>query len=639
MAGALVAVLLAGLFARSLATLIPPLVVGDDGAYYLVQVRAILRDGTLAFPDFPLLFHLQAWAARVLSLVMEPRTAIVAAVRITDTLLPLALAVPVFLFARAFARPGDIPGRCAVAVALVGLVAVASGNSLRMAGGMIKNAAALPSALFFAFALHQWFREGRRGSLAMAAAWLVLASLTHMGGFVLSAAFGAGVLAAGLATPAVRPRVWLPGAVLLASLGACLAVVRALDPDRAQRLVHAVISPGWLFAGSPGLLSVRGLSNAALRALHAPAEVALGNALGVLGVVALWRHRVGMDAPTRVLLVASTLAALALSSPLLRPDVLERLALLAYVPGMIPAVYLLCREAGAAVVVAPLALAVMLHGALAVKTLRQTVLVPAAHAELVHFRSILPPGRVIVIARPLLRWWVAWTMEAHFSTRVEPALAARGAYDAVLVLDEIRPGAFGVAHGPPDMGTLGSGVRDAARLRPEAATLLAERQVLQVERGDENPASGSAPDSAMRSTPDAAGELARRPVASPEAEVRERGEDRQPLDQTNAHPVMEKAVRQEQRHQHEGGVEGEAGSRADDPARREHRRDAPDLGGATPVTPSASGAGVAGAVRRWPRRPRLRLSRAPPPARGSRSGVRPMSEAGGSACWPRETHA
>jgi hypothetical protein len=111
-----------------------------------------------------------------------------------------------------------------------------------------------------------------------------------------------------------------------------------------------------------------------------------------------------------------------------------------------------------------------------VKTLRQTSLVPAAHAELVHFRSVLPPGRVIVIARPLLRWWVAWTMETHFSTRVEPALAARGAYDAVLVLDEIRSGALGVVPGPPNMGALGTGVRDAALLRSEVATTLAERE-------------------------------------------------------------------------------------------------------------------------------------------------------------------
>jgi hypothetical protein len=44
----------------------------------------------------------------------------------------------------------------------------------------------------------------------------------------------------------------------------------------------------------------------------------------------------------------------------------------------------------------------------------------------------------------------------------------------VLVLDEVRAGAFGVAPGPPGIGRLAAGVRDAARLRSEVVTTLAE---------------------------------------------------------------------------------------------------------------------------------------------------------------------
>ncbi len=480
MVGALVAVLLIGFVARSLVTLAPTLVVGDDGAYYLVQVRAILRSGALAIPDFPLLFYVQAGVARLLSLVMEQRAAIVGAVRITDAFLPLALAVPVFLFARAFVRPGDRPGQGAVAVALVGLMAVVSGNTLLMAGGMIKNAVALPCSFLFAFASYEWLRGGRTVTLAWAGCWFVLASLTHMGGFVLSAAYAAGVLAVGLAIPAVRPRVWPPAIVLLACVAGCLAIVHALDPERAQRLVRAAVAPAWLLAESPGVLWLRGFPDEALRRLFATDEVWLGVALGVLGVATLWRHGAGMDAPTRVVIAASTLVTLAFSLPLLRPDVTQRLALLAYVPGMIPVVYLMCREAAGAVVVAPLTLAVMLHGALAVKTLRQTALVPAAYQELVHFRTVLPPGRVIVITRPLLRWWVAWTLDTRFSVRVAPAFAARAAYDGVLVLDEVRGGAFGVAPAPAGMGGLGAGVRDAVLLQSEVVRTLAEGEYFRV---------------------------------------------------------------------------------------------------------------------------------------------------------------
>ncbi len=474
MAIALAAVLITGAVARSWGTLAPPLVVGDDGAYYLVQVRGILRNGALAIPDFPLLFYLQACVAHLVSLMLEQRAAIIAAVRITDTFLPLALAVPVFHFARAFGRPGDRPARGAVAIALVGLIAVASGNSLAMAGGMIKNSAALPCSFLFSSASLRWLRKGKPSALVWPVFWFVLGSLTHMSGLLLSAALAAGILAVGLVTPVFRPRLRLPVILLAAALAGCFAIVHAFDPERAQRLLHAVISPGWLFAESPAMLWLRGISGEALGALFTSPQVWVGNILGVLGVVTLFRHRTGMDPSTRVLLVASTLVTLAFSSPFLRPDVLERLALVAYMPGMIPIVYLVCRESAGTTIVAPLTLALSLQGVLAVKTLRLTALVPAAHEELVRFRSALPPGQVIVITRPLLRWWAAWTLETRFSTRIEPALAERAAYDAMLLLYEIRAGAFGLAPGPPGIGGLAAGVRDADRLRPETVSTLEE---------------------------------------------------------------------------------------------------------------------------------------------------------------------
>ena len=310
MAGALAAVLLAGLFVRSLATLLPPLVVGDDGAYYLVQVRALLRDGALAFPDFPLLFYLQAAAARILSLAMEPRDAIVAAVRITDTASPAGAGragVPLRARVRAPRRPPGYPRRGRGAGRRRGgrvgqLPAHGRGHDKERRGA----AARVPLRV----ASYRWLCGGRRSSLALAAAWFVLASLTHMGGFVLSSTFGASLLAAGLATPAIRPRVRLPGAVLLASLAGCLATVHALDPERAQRLVHAVLAPGWLFAGSPAALAPGVCRTKRPGGPRAGGDVGRARA-GRLGVVALWRHRLGMDAATRALLVASTIAALA----------------------------------------------------------------------------------------------------------------------------------------------------------------------------------------------------------------------------------------------------------------------------------------------------------------------------------------
>jgi hypothetical protein len=162
---ALAVVLLLGLVVRAQATLLPDLIVGADGAYYLIQVRAILRDGHLAVLDLPLLFYAQAAVARCLALIVDPRAAVVAAVRWTDTLIPLLLALPVYRFARSFAGAAHRGARVSAAVLLVGLVAVVSGNALGMAGGMIKSAAAMPFSLLFVAYVHDWLRHGARRAL------------------------------------------------------------------------------------------------------------------------------------------------------------------------------------------------------------------------------------------------------------------------------------------------------------------------------------------------------------------------------------------------------------------------------------------------------------------------------------------
>ena len=474
MVGTLALLLLFGFSVRSLVTLFPPLAVGGDGAYYLVQVRSILRNGTLAFPDFPLLFYFQAGIAHLLTLLVEQRTAIIAAVRLTDTLLPLMLAIPVFLFARAFQHSGDRQGRAVQALVIVGLMALMSGNTLLMAGGMIKNAVALPLSFFFMFATFKWLQERQARMLVQMGIWFILASLTHMSGFIMCVVFEAITLIVSVLVRTARRRALQQAGVLLACLAGCLLTVIFFDPVRANRLLNATIRPEWLFEGSPVLLWLRGFTDEAYRGLSEPAEMGSGIALGLMGIAALWWQRSEKDTSLRIFLVTSVLTTFIFSLPLYRPDVNERLAMLAYVPGMIPAVFLLCRKTTSIALFAPLAAMMILHGVLEVKTLRQTALVPAAHQELVHLKSILPPGRIMVITRPMLRWWVAWTMEVHYSTRAAPALASRNSYDAVMVLDEIRSGAFGRVPGPSGIGGTGIGIKDGARLQTETIRTLAE---------------------------------------------------------------------------------------------------------------------------------------------------------------------
>ena len=180
-----------------------------------------------------------------------------------------------------------------------------------------------------------------------------------------------------------------------------------------------------------------------------------------------------MESADRLLLGAATLTTLAFSFPFLRPDLLERLALVSFVTGLIPITYLACRDPLGPALVAPITVLVMLHGALAMKTLRVTALVRPAWEDLEGMKGALPPGRNLVMVHPQLRWWTAWALETHFSRTARRALADRDAYDAVLLLEEIRPGAFGLA--PTRMSAVpGATLRDGDRLGSEAFTILRE---------------------------------------------------------------------------------------------------------------------------------------------------------------------
>jgi hypothetical protein len=64
-------------------------------------------------------------------------------------------------------------------------------------------------------------------------------------------------------------------------------------------------------------------------------------------------------------------------------------------------------------------------------------------------------------------------LETHFSTQVGPALALCDKYNMILLLDEIRTGAFGLAPDLPGMGSPGAGVKDTDPLHSIEITALA----------------------------------------------------------------------------------------------------------------------------------------------------------------------
>lgn len=442
----LAGVLLAGFALRASAGLLPDCIAGQDGAYYYVQVRGLLRGEGLPIPDFPLLFYAVAALSWGLSAFMDMREANPLVVRWVDTLVPLTLAVPVLWFVRIFCRDH---ARAALAVMLVGLLAVGSGNVLIMTGGMIKNGVALPFCLAYAYYAHCWLgSRDLRPALAALLCFLA-ASLIHISAAALNGLLTLALLLLGLSRLGLRIRLGLVAGIALAvGLGALV------EPARGGRVLELLFRPWSAFAaGGPEIA-------------YWP-QVWMGQALGLLGLFALRRHWRGLEEELRILLGASTLTVLALSCPFLRPELLERLSLVGFVAGLIPAAFLVCRDALGPFLVAPVVLFSLLHGVLAVKTLRLTALTRPALEDLHPMRALLPSGRPVVLVRPGLQWWVVWELDVRFSTSAHTAL--RG--EPLFLLEESAPGAFGRA--PARFGPFpGATLRDGERLRSETFTTL-----------------------------------------------------------------------------------------------------------------------------------------------------------------------
>jgi hypothetical protein len=447
-----------GFAARAAVVLDPPCLPGQDGAYYFVQVRGILRGEGLPVPDLPLLFYALACIARILTLFQDTASAIVSAVRWTDAVVPLSLAFPVYLLAR-----DTPPGRAGLATLLPGLLAVASGNVLMLAAGAIKNGAVLPLCLFYVYWLARWDQRRSWGALLLGAVFLLASCLTHLSALPVALAFTVPWVCLRVARHPDRRLL-----VIAAGLAVAVGMAIVVEPARGGRALGTVLRP-WT-AVSPDWGT----------AIQQPA-VWLGNALGVLGLVALGRKRRELEPWARDLLAASSLASLVLSSPVLRPELLERLALVSLVPGLVVAVFLSGWLRMGPTLLAPLLALALAHGGLAVKTLRATGLTQPAFDELEAVRGVLPDGPRIVMVRPLLRWWAAWTLDSKFSTSVAGVMANRDAYAVILVLDEIRPGAFGLA--PSRIASKpGSALRDGADLERASFEVLSEGTYFRLSR-------------------------------------------------------------------------------------------------------------------------------------------------------------
>lgn len=287
--------------------------------YYFVQVRGLMAEGALPYPDMPLLFFVYAALARALgSLGMETGSAIVASTRLVMTVVPALMPLVFYAIVRTMNRGEPVRGPQWALISVSGFLPLTLSHLPEF---LQKNTAGLV-LLALLVLLSQRALRGRRAESLVGAGLLIPAIvLTHFGTFAAATLWG---LALFLAWASVRrdPRATLGAGLALASAaGFGVALLYLVDPRRFERLLWYAEESfdrslvGSLLFGSPR----PGLLGAALAvfALY----VLFGFALG------LYRRRsTGMATSDRVFWLASLLFCFLLVLPVLDEALMGRLA-------------------------------------------------------------------------------------------------------------------------------------------------------------------------------------------------------------------------------------------------------------------------------------------------------------------------
>ena len=432
-AGLIAAVVaLAGLLRGSLlfgTSLMP----GTNGAFYLVQARAVLSHGRLGLPDLPLIFYVQAAFAQAAWWISgrDLDSCILFAVKLTDSVLPALVAVPVAILVRRWAKTADGPAWIApLAAASVVLCA----PILDMVGSYEKNSLGLLWLTLLLLFIHQWLARPTLPNAAGVICFWGLVALTHIGVFGASIMFGG--LAIAIYLLRQRSSGWrtlwplLATALAVGTLAAGL-VLWKFDAVRVHRLAAALIHPADYLGGSNiGSGGPRGAPPGGLPGFpgrHGQfafllMKVGPSIAFAVASIAAMltcWRRRTTIPSADFCVASACAVGVLVLTGPWVQGDKAPRFYLIAIAPAAIAAAFALiyCKHRqvraglailGASCMIGP-SIFVVCHGG-------RPVISEEGLLELRSFSPLIEdPQKTLIVARHGLEWWAAWALHTHIA--------------------------------------------------------------------------------------------------------------------------------------------------------------------------------------------------------------------------------
>jgi hypothetical protein len=395
-----------------------PYMPGVNGAYYLVQARAILERGSLGIPDLPLTFYFQARLAWLLAQAggMATADAIMAAVKSCDAVLPVWVAWPTFALVQHWANArnqGDAVPLAAAALACLSL------PWFLVVGELQKNSLAMVWFALLVANLHGWLLQPTQKRGFALVAVLFLLGLTHIGVLGTSVLVTASTALAFLLRQRQDTR-WKIVLPLLCAGGLILLATSALvawkfDPARIARLGSAFTDPSqfsWDGRQMPGphrsgfsldgWLPFLGFSVAVVPAL-----------------VICWHRRLQLPAADFAVVAGCALSVLVLTGPWFSPDKSIRFYFIALLPTLLVVSFALTHVERSGLRRAVLALILVFGLGSSAWVLipgGKPILKEATMVELKNLAGhIQDPAHTLVVADHGVEWWSAWFLHTHIA--------------------------------------------------------------------------------------------------------------------------------------------------------------------------------------------------------------------------------
>ena len=397
------------------------LIPGLNGGYYPVQIRALINNGHLAFPDMPLLFYLNAFIVKIVSLIApgcNPDLLIIHVSKIVDSIALPAVLFPLYLIVKNLLAT-NLSWR--YETALVAFMTL-SYSPLELSSDFQKNAFALPLMLFFIYYFLMFLKNRSYRAFIVSLIFLAITGFTHFGVFSVCFSFIILGLFIFFKRNAVIP-------VLIISL-LSFFLIGVFDIYRMQRLLFFWQKATDLMMNSRILMYPHGIIT------YLTTYLLLG-----LIMLVLIKQKAEIESFNKKILFLFLALIVMLSFPFLKFEYGRRLTLILFVPQtvLLIVIYPYLKPKFKSFLIYFVFLLTAGSLIFHIMNPKRNTIDNEAYEDLKKMNRLIEnPNKTIIFTRHGLDWWIAWELRTNvaISYRIPLNIEITEEYEKVLLINQ-----------------------------------------------------------------------------------------------------------------------------------------------------------------------------------------------------------